>query len=489
MYRLLSHAAATLLTASIILVLAGPAWAQPTEHKLTASDGAAEDWFGGSVSLSGDHALVGAFFHDELGMNSGSAYVYERQGDGSWLEVAKLTASDGAADDRFGISVSLSGTRALVGASGDDDMGDRSGSAYVYERQGDGSWLEVAKLTASDGAAEDFFSRVSLSGDRALVGALGDDDLGSQSGSAYVYERQGDGSWLEVLKLTASDGAANDAFGISVSLSGGGRAIVGAFWDNDLGLDSGSAYVYERQQDGSWLEVLKLTASDGAAFQDFGASVSLSGDRALVGAFIGDDLGGYTGSAYVYENLIIPIELLSFDAIVDGQSVSLNWETGSETNNAGFEVQMLQGESWGALGFVEGHGTTTETQQYSYSLDLLPGSYTFRLKQIDYDGQFELFGNVEATVDTPGTHLLSEVYPDPFNPQVQFTLTVGRAQQVRIEVFNTLGRRAAVLHKGPLPGGGTHRFTFDADSLPSGVYLLRVTGETFAATRTMTLLK
>ncbi len=138
---------------AVLLSLATVTAAQVTEHKLTASDGAAGDWFGHSVSLSGDRALVGALFHDDPA-NSGSAYVFERQGDGSWLEVDKLTASDGAANDFFGLSASLSGDRALVGANGDSDS---NGSAYVYERQGDGSWLEVAKLTASDGAADDLF--------------------------------------------------------------------------------------------------------------------------------------------------------------------------------------------------------------------------------------------------------------------------------------------------------------------------------------------
>ena len=292
----LSHVVRSSLPVVLVLALAGPSWAQVTEHKLTASDGAADDWFGFSVSLSeGTRALVGAWMDDDQGTNSGSAYVYERQGDGSWLEVDKLTASDGAAGDGFGGSVSLSGDRALVGASGDASS---RGSAYAYERQGDGSWLEVDKLTASDGAAGDQFGEsVSLSGDRALVGAQFDNDLGTDSGSAYVYERQGDGSWLEVAKLTASDGAADDRFGVSVSLSET-RALVAAYLDEDLGSQSGSAYVFERQGDGSWLEVAKLTASDGAALDQFGNSVSLSeGTRALVGAWMDDDLGSHSGSA------------------------------------------------------------------------------------------------------------------------------------------------------------------------------------------------
>ena len=117
---------------AVLLSLATVAAAQVTEDKLTASDGAANDFFGFSVSLSGDRALVAAIRDDDLGTDSGSAYVFERQGDGTWLEVAKLTASDGAAVDYFGVSVSLSGDRALVGACCDDDLGDNSGSAYIF---------------------------------------------------------------------------------------------------------------------------------------------------------------------------------------------------------------------------------------------------------------------------------------------------------------------------------------------------------------------
>lgn len=95
----------------------------------------------------------------------------------------------------------------------------------------------------------------------------------------------------------------------------------------------------------------------------------------------------------------------------------------------------------------------------------------------------------EAPADLPDSYHLSEPYPNPFNPQAQFSLEVAQSQQVRIGVFNTLGQRVGVLHDGLLPGRGTHRFTFQAGSLPSGVYLLRVTGETFATTRVMTLLQ
>ena len=267
--------------------------------KLTASDAAAGDYFGYSVSISGDTALVGALYDDDNGSNSGSAYIYQRQADGSWSETAKLTASDGAQSDYFGSSVAISGDTALVGALYDDDNGYESGSAYLYQRQADGSWSETSKLTASDAAAGDYFGSVAISGDTALVGAYYDDDDASGSGSAYLYQRQADGSWSETSKLTASDGAAGDNFG-SVAISGD-TALVGALYDDDNGSNSGSAYIYQRQADGSWSETAKLTASDAAAGDYFGSSVAISGDTALVGARYDDDDGDNSGSAYLYQ--------------------------------------------------------------------------------------------------------------------------------------------------------------------------------------------
>ena len=300
------HIRTTIVAAVASLSIAGTGLAQTVadffpEQKLTASDGAANDYFGFSVAISGDTALVCAYADDDNGENSGSVYIYERQADGSWSETSKLTASDGASSDIFGYSVTISGDTALVGAVYDDDNGGSSGSAYIYERQADGSWSETAKLTASDAASFDNFGySVSISGDTALVGAYGNDDNGDLSGSAYIYERQADGSWSETAKLTASDGATFDNFGDSVAISGD-TALVGAVYDDDNGSSSGSAYIYQRQADGSWGETSKLTASDGAEYDYFGDSVAISGDTALVGAYGNDDNGSPTGSAYIYD--------------------------------------------------------------------------------------------------------------------------------------------------------------------------------------------
>ncbi|MHC4414142.1 MAG: hypothetical protein ACYS0G_02535 [Planctomycetota bacterium] len=185
-----------------------------------------------------DVAVVGAHNDDDNGSSSGSAYVYRWNGS-SWGQEQKLLASDGAGGDWFGWSVSVSGDVAVVGAYLDDDNGDRSGSAYVFRWNGS-SWTEEAKLLASDGAAGDYFGvSVSVSGDVVVVGAYEDDDNGSSSGSAYVYRWNGS-SWGQEQKLLASDGAAGDFFGYSVSVSGN-IAVVGAYSDDY----TGSAYVYQ----------------------------------------------------------------------------------------------------------------------------------------------------------------------------------------------------------------------------------------------------
>ena len=196
----------------------------------------------------------------------------------------------------------------------------------------------------------------------------------------------------------------------------------------------------------------------------------------------------------------LPVELVAFEALVDGATVELRWETASETNNAGFEIQHIATASnrpsnidhrqWDVLGFVEGHGTTATPQVYRHRVThLAPGTHRFRLKQIDFDGTFEYSPEVEVAVGVPETHRLTAPYPNPFNPGTSFSLTVARAQHVRLAVYDLLGREVARLFDGPLPARASHAFRFDAVGLPSGHYVLRATGETFTSRRMVTLLR
>ncbi|XXY14563.1 hypothetical protein WME88_40615 [Sorangium sp. So ce216] len=285
-------AAGTLSGSAYVFVRSGGVWTQ--QAKLVASDGSRDDYFGGAVALSGDTALVGASHDDDNGLESGSAYVFVRSG-GVWTQQGKLVASDGAASDYLGGAVALSGDTALVGAAGDDDKGSSSGSAYVFVRSG-GVWTQQAKLVATTGGASDSLgSSVALSGDTALLSASGDHGWGP--GSAYVFVRSG-GVWTQQANLRASDPAREDVFGSSVALSGD-TALVGANHDDDNGLDSGSAYVFVRRG-GVWAQQAKLLASDGEARDYLGSSVALSGDTALVGAYLADNDAWNSGSVYVF---------------------------------------------------------------------------------------------------------------------------------------------------------------------------------------------
>jgi hypothetical protein len=173
------------------------------EVKITASDGAQYDVFGTSVAATDTKVVVGAHGDDDAGTSSGSVYVYNLDGTGE----VKITASDAAATNLFGVSVAAADTHVVVGASRVDT---NTGCAYIYNTDGTGE----VKITASDGAASDYFGRsVAINGDKIIVGAYGNDDLATDSGSVYVYNLDGTGE----LKITASDGAQNDIFGNSVA--------------------------------------------------------------------------------------------------------------------------------------------------------------------------------------------------------------------------------------------------------------------------------
>jgi hypothetical protein len=267
------------------------------EVKLTTGDAAAGDLFGHSVAISGDTAVIGAYYDDDAGENSGSTYVFVRSGT-AWSQQAKLTAGDAATGDWFGFSVAISGDTTVIGAIGDDDGGTESGSAYVFVRSGT-SWSQQAKLTASDAAAGDYFGfSVAINGDTAVIGAAYADDGGINSGSAYVFVRSGT-TWSQQQKLKAGDAAAGGHFGYSTAISGD-TAVIGAYGDNESGLDSGSAYVFVRSGT-SWSQQQKLKAGDAAAYDEFGKSVAISGDTAVIGAYLDDDNDKIaSGSVYVF---------------------------------------------------------------------------------------------------------------------------------------------------------------------------------------------
>ena len=260
-----------------VFIRSGTTWTE--QAILTASDATAGDYFGEKVAIYGDYIVVSAYQDTHSSQNdAGSAYVFIRSGT-SWSQQAKLIASDPAETDYFGTAVSIYGDYIVVGAWGENVQ---RGAAYVFKRNGT-TWTEQAKLTASDAANNDKFGiSVSLYDNYLLVGSYQDDDTVENSGSVYVFTRSGT-TWTQQTKLTASDPGNNDRFGISVSLYNN-FAVIGAYQDDVSSVsDVGSGYIFKRSGT-SWSQEAKLTASDGAANDRFGSSVCINKDHICFGA-------------------------------------------------------------------------------------------------------------------------------------------------------------------------------------------------------------
>jgi len=267
-------------------------------QELFASDGATDDLFGYSVSIDGDYALIGAVEDDDNGDYSGSAYIFKRNGT-VWNEQSKLIPSDGEACEVFGVSVSIDGNYAIIGAPHDNHNGYYSGSAYIFKRNGT-VWNEQSKLFPSDAKKDQQFGcSVSIDGDYAIIGALGDKNYGEYSGSAYIFKRNGE-VWKEQSKLLPLDGGQFQVFGNSVSINGD-CAIIGAPGDNDNGYCSGSAYIFKRNGT-VWTKQSKLVPSNGEPYEHFGlGSISINGNYTIIGARGNDDNGYRSGSAYIFK--------------------------------------------------------------------------------------------------------------------------------------------------------------------------------------------
>ncbi len=271
-----------------VFVRSGSTWSQQAE--LTAADGGAWDAFGEAVALSGSTAVIGAPSHNS---DAGAAYVFVQSGV-SWSQEDELTAADGASGDYFGSSVSVSSAPVSLSRStvvvGAPSKNSSTGAAYVFVQSGT-SWPQQAELAGDGAKYAQFGVSVAVSGATAVVGEIG---TSGNPGAAYVFVQSGT-SWPQEAKLTASDGAAGDAFGLSVAIYHY-TAVIGAPYHNS---DAGAAYVFVRSGV-SWSQSAELIASDRASGDHFGSAVAIYGPSAIVGAPLKKR---ETGAAYVFEHL------------------------------------------------------------------------------------------------------------------------------------------------------------------------------------------
>lgn len=292
-------------------------------QKLVSSDRSAGDYFGYAVAIHGDIAVVGSACQDkdEAGnnhiVNAGAVYIFERNSNGNWVEIQKICSNDRNFEDWFGDVVDVSEDYILVGARGDDyddqnaNFIDWAGAAYFFKKDASGTWVQDKKVVAPDRTKHaGFGSAVSIVKDRAVIGAPNDslDALGTNhiagSGSAYFYQLDAYGNWTQTKKVTASDREVEANFGCSVSIFGD-HAVVGAWHQGSGGWSypmnplymAGAAYVFEINSESVWNQTQKLTASTRRPMDCFGKSVSISHNTIVV-ACHGDDYGS-TGNSYL----------------------------------------------------------------------------------------------------------------------------------------------------------------------------------------------
>lgn len=317
-----------LFLSSIMLILFVGATAQNWNQtaKIVATDRDADNRFGSDVSISGDYAIAGAPFDDkdingenEMG-SAGSAYFYKKDENGNWVQTQKVTASDRMDFALFGYAVSIDGNLAIIGAYQSSQLNLESepvlkaGSAYIFKRDEEGIWNLSQKLVASDMTASAAFGfAVSIKNNYAVIGAFSDDEgilpgqLMPDAGSAYVFEKNVEDEWQQKQKIVASDRYAGDMFGVAVDISGD-NIIVGAWLESEDASsentlsEAGSAYVFHRNENGSWKQIQKITASDRDPNDNFGVDVAIDDDYAIVGAFYEGDVSvEYAGAAYLFE--------------------------------------------------------------------------------------------------------------------------------------------------------------------------------------------
>ncbi len=304
-----------------LTALAAPAVGQVINEdvKLLASDGAGNDEFGQSIGIADGVVAVGVQSDDDNGSNSGSAYLFDAI---TGVEIAKLLPSDGAGGDLFGWSIAIADGVVAVGAQSDDDNGTSSGSAYLFNAA---TGVQIAKLLPSDGGANDLFGwSIAIADGLVAVGAQSDDDNGSNSGSVYLFDAA---TGVQIAKLLPNDGDVGDVFGYSVAIANGVVAV-GAYLDNDNGGSSGSAYLFNAA---TGVQIAKLLPSDGFSGDHFGFSIAIADGVVAVGARLDDANGPNSGSAYL------------FDASTGDQIAKLIADDGAAHDHFGYSIAISNG--------------------------------------------------------------------------------------------------------------------------------------------------
>ncbi len=393
-----------------------------------------------SGDMRGDRVVLGdPDFSQPTAVNAGTVYFYKLI-NGDWVREGRVVASDFDGNDGFGASVSIHGDVAIAGAPGDDDNGNKSGSAYIMRFDGT-TWSEEAKLLPTVGFENAAFgTSVAIYGDYAVVGVLIDSEADALAGAAYVFKYDG-ASWAQVAKLFPSDPTIVGTFGIDVDMEED-RIIIGAHGATGITTSTGAAYIFEKQND-LWIETAKLFSVNTNSGAFFGNSVALDGNCAAIGAFNEDSATGGAAYTFVY---------------VDGgwqEAYKIQAGENAPSNLFGNEIAVSDGSV-----FVAAPGANTGTAAgaaFIYDNVCAPTATS----------------NEVAEVVLPDAPLLGINYPNPFQFSTTVPVTLTAPAYVEMKLYDLLGREVDTLITGQL-AEGEHRAAVDADKLVAGIYIIKL---------------
>lgn len=492
--------------------------------KRLAGDGAANDYYGNSVDVHNDLAVVGAYYDDNPGINSGSVYVLDRGASNTWLQVAKLSPMDGtsSAGDWFGYSVAIDGDYIVVGASEEGS----NGAAYVFKKgASSSSWTQVARLVDATGAAGDKFGfSVSISGDYIIVGAPQDEttaNINDNHGSVSVFQRSGT-VWSFVVKRTASDALPGDVYGSSVSIEGDYAAVGAPLNDYTSRINAGSVYVLHKGATNTWTEIAQQHASDYLAYDNYGTSVSLSGSNLLVGSPQNDVSGkANAGSVYILnqdeggadvwgeQDNLIASDFTAADQF--GISVSLDGDVAA----IGAHFDDIRGFHSGSTYLFDGSGGWIESgkvddvtggvdDNFGRSVGISGstvivgswkdnnGSTADQGSALVFDDCSTLFqaplddrSETPATLAVPAGKVLCA--PNPATDIINIDVTLVQEEAVRITVCDATGRLLETVFNDKT--GVESRFQWDGGRYGRGVYFIRVQSASVNKVVSVTILR
>ncbi len=486
------------------------------------NDGVRDMVMGAARITDGDgHSNAGAVFVTLMNPN-GTVKSHQKLTDGSGGMLGLL-----AAQSWFGYGVANIGdldgdgtTDIAVGAPSLDEgyvyilFLNPNGTLKASQKLGEGIGGFTGNLDAGDWWGVDLANIGDLNNDGVtdlLVGSRGEEEVWilfmNSNGTVNFSQQIAQGIGGFTGSLTAGD---NFGRGVSNALDIDGDGVndifVGARRDDDGDTNRGAVWLLFMNTNGTVKYHQKISDTQGGFTgilensYEFGSSIGIVGDlngdgkieHAVHGAGNGFASNGAVNILFMRTDVVMPVELISFDAIVDADKILVRWETASEENNSGFEVDAYDParEIWETMGFVDGAGTAQTNQSYEFEINDPSEIYTkFRLKQIDFDGTVSIGNEVEIVRDLPGPYLLSDAYPNPFNPTTNFSLSLALEQNILIDLFDTVGRHVKSLFSGVLAPNTVHNFTINAEGLPGGNYFYRVLGDQFETSKRVVLLK